>query len=251
MPESQRPAPARASQAVVSGPVFQRVCAALTLLCCSQSSCCVFLSDFEVPPTQRVFRQAASPGGGFLFSFMAPSQECWSRPDSFSLPLFHLFYPIMSGVSCPFWRFTFFYSIQPMFCGSRFKRGCGFLTCLWQKLSTTSYPSAILLSLFTALKYNHTYSLSQTWQLIYGTSFHGHRCPLDHVHPRHHFSSGWNYPTGASLVVISCSSVWSVSSRSGDASPVHGPLVGALGFLHTFGGISLLPVTVTEESTMC
>ena len=41
--------------AVVSGAVVQMICAALTLLCCSQFSCCAFLSDFEVPPTQLIF----------------------------------------------------------------------------------------------------------------------------------------------------------------------------------------------------
>ena len=40
---------ARASQTVVSGTVLQMICAPLALLCPPQSSCCAFLSDFEVP----------------------------------------------------------------------------------------------------------------------------------------------------------------------------------------------------------
>ena len=43
------PAPARVSQAVVSGVVVQMICVALTLLCPPQSSCCSFLDDSEVP----------------------------------------------------------------------------------------------------------------------------------------------------------------------------------------------------------
>ena len=61
VPESQGTAPARVSQAVVSGPVFQIICAALTLLCCYESSCCAFLGDVEVPLTGLIFRQL----GGF------------------------------------------------------------------------------------------------------------------------------------------------------------------------------------------
>ena len=36
-------------------PVVQMVCEALTLLCCSQSSCCTFLGDIEVPTIQLIF----------------------------------------------------------------------------------------------------------------------------------------------------------------------------------------------------
>lgn len=53
------------------------------------------------------------PGCGFLSSFSAPSQECWSCPDSFlSLPLslsfFLLLYPVIWRVSCSFLRFKVF-----------------------------------------------------------------------------------------------------------------------------------------------
>ena len=47
--------PAQASQAVVFGMLVQMICAALTLLCCSQASWCTFLGDFEVPPTRLIF----------------------------------------------------------------------------------------------------------------------------------------------------------------------------------------------------
>ena len=73
-PESQYPVAARVSQAVVSGPVVQMICAALMLICCSQSSCNAFLGDFEVSLTQLIFHQLGGfPGCGFLFSFTAPS----------------------------------------------------------------------------------------------------------------------------------------------------------------------------------
>ena len=75
--KSQPPAPVRASQAAVSGLVVQMICAALTLLCCSQSSCCTFLGNFEVPVTWLIFPSVRwLPRCGFLFSFTAPSQEC-------------------------------------------------------------------------------------------------------------------------------------------------------------------------------
>ena len=75
-PESQCPAPTLLSQAVVSRPVVQMLCAALTLLCSSQSSCCTFLSNLHVPLTQLIFHQLGGfSGGGFLLSFTAPSQE--------------------------------------------------------------------------------------------------------------------------------------------------------------------------------
>ena len=62
---------------VLSEPVVQMICAAPSLLCCLQSSCYYFLGDFEVPPTQLIFCQLDGfPGGGFLYSFTAPSRVC-------------------------------------------------------------------------------------------------------------------------------------------------------------------------------
>lgn len=90
-PESQHPSPTPASQAVVSRLVVQ-ICVALTQLCCSQSSCCIFLGDFEVLPTQPVFRQLGgfSPGGGFLHSslsgMLVPFWFLFSLLFSFVLP---------------------------------------------------------------------------------------------------------------------------------------------------------------------
>ena len=53
------------------------------------------------PPCQL----GSFPGHGFLSSFTAPSQDCWSHPDSFlSLSLF-FFNPVMWRVSCHFWKF--------------------------------------------------------------------------------------------------------------------------------------------------
>ena len=99
---SPQPPPAtRTSQSVVSAPGFQMSCASAAALFLeswrSLQLCCSFqwLGGFS--------------GCGLPFSFTAPSRECLSCPDSFSLPLFFLlFYPVMSRVSCAFWRFKFF-----------------------------------------------------------------------------------------------------------------------------------------------
>lgn len=45
-------------------------------------------------------------------------------------------------------------SIQLMFCVSRFTRKCVFLMCLWEKVSATSYSSAILLCLPQLVGFN-------------------------------------------------------------------------------------------------
>ena len=106
------------------------ICVALTLLCCSQSSCCAFLRDFEVPLTGLIFHLLGGfPGGGFLFSFTAPSWECGSCPDSFSLSLF--FYFFCSTRLCQkflalFGGLSSSASIQLMFCVSHFTCRCVF-----------------------------------------------------------------------------------------------------------------------------
>ena len=75
-PESQHPDPAHMPQTVVSGPVVQMICEPLTVFCSSQSSCCDFLRDFEVPLIWLTFLSGGVPGCGFLFSFTVPSREC-------------------------------------------------------------------------------------------------------------------------------------------------------------------------------
>lgn len=149
--ESQCPAPGQASQAVVFEPVVQMICEALTLLCCSQSSWCAFLGNFEVPRTWLIFRQLGGfPGWEFLFSFTAPNASPVLIPflSLFffcSTQLCQKFLALFGGLSSSA-------SIQLMFCVSRFTCRCVFLTCLWEKMHLTSYSSAILLRLRWLIK---------------------------------------------------------------------------------------------------
>ena len=79
---------------------------------------------------------------------MAPSQECLSHPDSFSLSLFFFcstqlcqeFLALYGGLSSSV-------SVQLIFCASSFTGRCVFLMCLWEKVCATSYSSIILLHL--------------------------------------------------------------------------------------------------------
>ena len=83
-PESQHPAPAWASQAVVSWPVVQMICVALTLLCCPQSNCCTFLRDFEVLPTWLIFPSVRwLPRMWVPFLLHCSLSEILSHPYSF------------------------------------------------------------------------------------------------------------------------------------------------------------------------
>ena len=81
----------------------------------------------------------------------SPSQLPLGNASPILIPFlslfFLLFYPLMSRVSCPFWRCKFFRSVQVTFGVSRFTCKCVFLMCLWQKVSLTSYSSTILLLL--------------------------------------------------------------------------------------------------------
>ena len=55
-PKSQCPSPPpRESQAVVSVPAVQMICASLTLLFSSQACCCALFSILEIPLTQLIF----------------------------------------------------------------------------------------------------------------------------------------------------------------------------------------------------
>ena len=64
----------------------------LTLLCCSQSSCCTFLGNFEVPLTRLSFLSGSLPGCRFLFFFTTSPILI----PFLSLSLFFLlFYPVM------------------------------------------------------------------------------------------------------------------------------------------------------------
>ena len=74
------------------------ICVALTLLCCSQSSCYAFLSDFEVPPTQPIFRQVR---------WLPRKWVPFLLHSSLSLSLF-----TVSPILIPFLSLIFFYSTQ-------------------------------------------------------------------------------------------------------------------------------------------
>ena len=87
------------------------------------------------------------PGCRFFSSFIAPSHECWFCPDSFFFSLPSLFFPLCSAQFCG--------GFLPLFGGLRSSarplvpiilhvEGF-FLMCLLDKVSATSYFSAILI----------------------------------------------------------------------------------------------------------
>ena len=104
-PESQRAAPTQASQAVVSGPLVQMICAALTLLCCHPAAVL-----FSATLRSRQL--------GWYFVSEVASQEVGSFSPSISLSgmlvpswfLFSLFFSTLlcQEFFCPYWRFKFF-----------------------------------------------------------------------------------------------------------------------------------------------
>lgn len=83
----------------------------ITLLCTPQSSCCTFLSDFEVPSSRLISTSVRClPRIPFLFcSFLSGMWVSIWFPFSLSLLFFFLlFHPIMWRGCCPFWRFKCF-----------------------------------------------------------------------------------------------------------------------------------------------
>ena len=144
-PKSQCPAPAQAFQDVVSRLVVQMICVAVTLLCPPQSSCCTFL-DPEVPLSQLIFpsvRWLPRMWGSFSPSqlhsaMLVLSWFLFSLVFFFrSTQLYQECFALFGGLSSPA-------SIQLMFYVSHFTWRCVFLMCLWEKVSVTSYSSAIL-----------------------------------------------------------------------------------------------------------
>ena len=125
------------------------ICAAVTVLCPLQSSSCAFLCDFEVPLSPLISQSVRwLPRMWVPFSFTAPSQECESCPYSFSLSLFFFFSTrLCQEFLALFGGLNSSVSIQYMFSASRFVCRCVFLMCLWEKVSATSYSSAILIRL--------------------------------------------------------------------------------------------------------
>lgn len=88
----------------------------LSLLCHPHSSSCGFLGGaLGFPLHLGLFPHQLCdlPGYGFLFSFIAPSQECWSHLDSFfssfSPSLFPFFLPSYVEDFLPFGRFKAFF----------------------------------------------------------------------------------------------------------------------------------------------
>lgn len=91
---------------------------------------------------------------GFLSSFMAPSQECWSYPDSlffFSLLFlslsffFLLFYPVMRKISCSFWNSEVFCQCTVEVLLELFYVNLFFLNVFVGEGGCPSYSSAILI----------------------------------------------------------------------------------------------------------
>ena len=144
----QRPAPTQASQAAVSAPVVQMICASLTLIFGSQTCCFTFLGILETPLTWLIFPSVKWPSIKMWVSFLLHSSLSGMLVTSrflFSLSFFLLFYPVMSRVSCPFWRFKFFcqHSVDVL-CESFYMQMC-FLMFLLERVSVSSYSSTICL----------------------------------------------------------------------------------------------------------
>ena len=91
------PAPTQVSHAVVSGAVVQMICAALTQLYPPQSSCCNFLSNFDVSPSRFIsslVRWLPRVWVPFLFNSSLLGVLVPSHSPSLSL-FFLLFYPVI------------------------------------------------------------------------------------------------------------------------------------------------------------
>ena len=132
----------------MSRPVVQMICAALTLLRCSQSSCCTFLGNFEVPLTRLIFLSVKWLPRMWVPLLLHSSLSRMFVPSCFLISLslfFLLFCPVMSRVFALFGGSSSSASIQFMFCVSHFTCRCVFLMCLWEKMSTTSHSSTFLL----------------------------------------------------------------------------------------------------------
>ena len=146
-PKSQLPAPARASWAVVSELAFQVVCGALSLLCRPQSSCCAFLGDFEVSPSWLIVLSVMWLPRMWV-PFLLHSSLLGMLVPSWFLFSLSLFYFVLPSHVKSFLPFLEVYVFLPAFscCSVRcFTCRCVFLMCLWEKVSKTSYSSAIFL----------------------------------------------------------------------------------------------------------
>ena len=99
--------------------VIPVVCVALSLLCPPQTDCCALLQGIEAPPSSHHPSWPPHQLGGFpvwefLSFFTAPSQECWSHPDSFFFLLSPLFFfsPSLPPSLPPFLFFLLSYTVM-------------------------------------------------------------------------------------------------------------------------------------------
>ena len=136
----------------VSGCVVQVVVkiifVALILFCYSQSSCCTFLGNFEVPPTWLIFPSVRWLPRMCIPFFFHSSLLGMLVPSWFLFPLSLFFFcstQLCQRSLALFGSLSSSASIQLMFCASHSICRCVFLMCLWEKLSVTSYSPTILL----------------------------------------------------------------------------------------------------------
>ena len=140
VPESQGTAPARVSQAGIWAGVSDDLCGSHSaVLLWVQLPC---FSRWRWGPTDWADLLAVRwlPRVG---SF-SPSQLPIRNAGPVLIPslsfFFLWFYPVLSRVSCPLWRFKSFCQHQLMFCVSCFTWGCGFVMCLWGRWARPLTP---------------------------------------------------------------------------------------------------------------
>ena len=133
-------------QAVVHGAVVPMFCAPLSLLCPPQTSC-TFLQGFEAPSLSWLISPSVKqpPGADSFPLSQFPLRSAGPIPIPFLSFFFCLFYPVM-------WRFSFFLgnlrsfaSIQYVFCANCSTCRFFFFMCLWEKVRSMFYSTAILI----------------------------------------------------------------------------------------------------------
>ena len=140
-PTSQRPA--RASEAAVPRPVVQLVCAALTRLCCPQSSGCMLSRGLGGPtdsahlcPGRRLPRRWVP----FLLQGWLPLQSASPGPVPFLALFFFCSTQLCQDFLAVFGGLSSSASVQWMFCARPFTGWCVFLMCLWERARRLTPP---------------------------------------------------------------------------------------------------------------